>query len=431
MLSLLEFLDKQKNNNLLRVEIATAYYSKEGLDHLKQIVSNSKLEKHQVILYLSEDFSNNKPSFLLEETIKLATVRLVQGRLLHAKLYLFIDKIGNYSYSIGSSNFTNGGLSLNLELNSIYEDCEREEIEFIKSFLDECNRLCVEVDYDVIKHYKEIEEVLYAAAEESKKIRKDIRFYNKENDPFTIETFNLSNSIFTFEEYEALFPRNQSSKSQQIQSLRQSIQRKLLSIHNVMFKKLKILDLHPHWDKAFITSQITPINNNHHRVSWIGVRFGKQKKQIKFRDDDAFYKHGNLQFVVVPKGFEIAFYHSIPGDGFDKAIVHEKLLNNDQEWKKSVIEEIRKLKGNGYSWVFHNLRDQKDIDVFNIDTRDPEDFFNFYKKHCYDELESYCYKTISPNSKYLTELKVLSEYIEGEFIKLLPLYKEMTYRLPF
>ena len=83
-------------NNVKELYIGTAFISHEGIRLLKELVKKNSLIKQRVHVYISNEFSQDKPHELLEEICKIAQVKIFLNHTLHSKVYLLrgdVDKV--------------------------------------------------------------------------------------------------------------------------------------------------------------------------------------------------------------------------------------------------------------------------------------------------------------------------------------------------
>ena len=74
-------------DNVTMVNIASAYFSNEGLEILEELKDKYSLKKRNIYLYLSPEFSLNKPYDLLEKLREFCTVYIVFNIRFHPKVY--------------------------------------------------------------------------------------------------------------------------------------------------------------------------------------------------------------------------------------------------------------------------------------------------------------------------------------------------------
>ena len=89
------------------IYIGTAFFSAEGLRILRDLVEKNNLKRSKIHIYLSDEFSQDKPDELLRQLTKIADVRVFFDYRFHAKVYWLKGETRKIIY--GSSNFTAGG----------------------------------------------------------------------------------------------------------------------------------------------------------------------------------------------------------------------------------------------------------------------------------------------------------------------------------
>lgn len=415
-----------------KIRIATAFMSQAGLDALRTIIDKNRLTKNNVILLLAPDFSTQKPHHFLKELTQIAVVYIVYGLKFHPKVYIFEGK-KTTKLIYGSSNFTNGGMEENIEFDSIKE-IGNEELKDINNFFDFCIGNAKLVNDEIIKYYEKIASELEKLNSLSQKIKAQINIYECKDDPFSPDKYDLSTYFFKFEDYEIFFNRNQYRTDSTIAKKRKAVQEKLIAIHELIYPKVKKLNLNCHWDPNHVTSLIWPSPYNRNRVNWMGVRYGKTKYEIKQlnkgiieKDEEyGFQKHACLQFCIYSKGFDISLYHAVAHGAVDRAHVHEKL--DDQSFRKKLVEEIRKIQGYGIVWYL----DDYIVDVseeFVFDEEEPENFIKFYKENDREGKSSYLSFHFEPNSNLIKNKDTIGKLVLEKFDILLPLYNLMSFRI--
>lgn len=197
--------------------------------------------------------------------------------------------------------------------------------------------------------------------------------------------------------------------------------------------------MHPHWNPNNITSGTKPSVFNHHRVSWIGVRYGKTEREVKqlnldfpmsrgnyrtSRDDDqlGFQKHACIQFCLIPSGFEIVLFYAVANGAVDRGYLHDLIDNNRKAELKNIVRAIEKLKGKGFIWNISDPKQRKTVSNFIIDDESPEDFISFYKKYDKKGLISVCSFVVQPDDTNLTSRKDIAKLALKKTKELLPLY---------
>lgn len=437
--NLVEYFERL--SKIKSIRIATAYFSEFGLNLLKDIVKKNKLPKSKVVIFLSTEFSNTSPVFLLKELSNIANVFIVDSLQLHAKVYLVEKEDGDFELIHGSANLTQGGFQRNLEFMS-YHEGDKPNVDRILLFFDYCKNNASLVDSKIIDYYKEIEAELLKLNNLQKDIRKKLNRRITNGDSFERDEYDLTKHYFTYEDYESLFHRNAILNDNEIKERRKLIRDKLASIHKLLKKHVNLLDLHEHWKLNNLTSGIEPNHFNHNRVSWIGVRYGKTEQEVKqlnaflspsrgsYSSDEymGFQKHGCIQFCLVSNGFEIVLFHSVANDAVDRGTMHDIINQPDKVKIESIIREIAKLKGKGFTWYITDAKNDRTIASFSFDKNEAEDFIGFYKKYDKAGYESFCSYLLSPNSDILKDRITLAKFTLKKIRQLLPLYQLITFR---
>jgi HKD family nuclease len=260
-----------------KVQIATAFLSKEGVNLLVEMKQVYKLKKENITLYLSSEFSGDKPHEMLRKLFIFCNVKIIFDRTFHPKAY-FIGGAEN-KLIFGSSNFTAGGMHRNVEFNFVGVPNEHDIAEENK-FFDFCNRLAVDVNDDIINYYEENYPEIEKLKSAHKKLRAKLSGFKNKDDAFTFADYNIEDYYFTFEDYETFFIRNQKLSRSEIHKKRRSVQEKMLEIHTNIYPQIKKMGIACHKREDNITSLITPCVFNHHTVAWNGVRYGKHRKKL-------------------------------------------------------------------------------------------------------------------------------------------------------
>jgi hypothetical protein len=416
--------------NINEVYIGTAYLSIEGLRMLNDIIKKNGIKKDNVHVFISDEFSQENPYELLTELCQISHVKIFFNRTFHSKVYLLKGSVNKLIF--GSSNFTLGGFSKNIEFNNI-EEINGEKLSEIDRFFRYCDFHSTEVTDDVIKYYKENQDEIEALKQVQEKLRKKIKGYINQDDAIDLENYNIEHYYFTLSDYETFFNRNAPRKDIEIMEKRKIVQDKMLSIHNNIYNRIKKLGINCHWNSNNITSLIKPCVYNKERVGWIGIRYGKSKKEVDLlnqglssKDKDeikGFQKHGCLQFCIVPSGFEINLFLAVRNDAIDRAHVQEHI----DKLAPKIISEISKLQGNGMTWEIYN-DETKERYVFNIDSERTDDFCEFLKKYDRDGCESYLKLFFNPDDETLIDINSISENIIYYMTLLNPLYNTMVWR---
>lgn len=417
--------------NLKSLKVVTAFFSKYGLDLLQRCIERNNLSKIQVEIYLSEEFNIKSPSYLLTELCNLATVYIVNKENLHAKVYIFEQKeITEVAY--GSANLTRGGCEGNLEfINKV----ELKDKVRINMFIEYCRNASTLVSHEIIEAYHEKTEELKKMYQTQQKISNKIAGIFGNDDPFVEADYDFSNKYFLFEDYETLFPKNQQDKSSPIIKRREIIKEKMEHINNILVPKFNKLNLHNHWSSKNLTSLLYPSFYNHNRVGWIGIRYGKSEKEVKFlnsnygldkksEDYSSFQKHACMQFSVVSDGITVGLFHAVANNAIDRGHLHDHLDSKATE----IIKHLKKIQGEEFVWHIYDGQNDKNIKTFDFDYEAPEEFISFYKKYDRDGLESFMTYYMEPDNSNLTSPKKIAEIIEHKVRVLLPLYETIVFR---
>lgn len=413
--------------NIKKIRIAVAYFSDYGLKTLKHLSEKNNLSKKNIEIYLSPEFTNKNQGRILKDLIEIANVHIVYDTKFHPKVYLFECKNTN-KLIFGSSNFTLNGIEKNLEFDCILnienKSLYKTKIDLFFSYCKDQSKL---VDNEIINWYLNIEEELKEIREAQEKIRKKIFKIETRDDPFDEDGYNLDGYYFTYNDYETLFPRNESKDNINIRQSRLEVKEKMLDIHNLIYRDVKKLGIECHWRKDNITSLIRPCQYNRGKVDWVGVRYGKKEQEIKSlnkgaeRDEElGFQKHACIQYAIGAYGFEVNLFHSVPHDAVDRDELHKRLESPD--YRKKIENELTRLKGNGFYW---HIDDAK----FEIDTDDISTFYKFYLGNDSDgKLSSLC-KFFKPDDINIKDQESICKNIIKYIKILIPLYNLVSFRL--
>lgn len=412
------------------VFIGTAFFSYEGLRILNDIIKKNSLKKECVHVYISNEFTQDKPHELLVELCKISQVKIFFNHTFHSKVYLLKGSINKVIF--GSSNFTAGGFSKNIEFNNI-EEVYDQRLEEIERFFKYCDFHSTIVTDDVIKYYRDNQDEIEALNKTQKKLRKKIKGYVHQDDAMDPDDYKIDGYYFTFSDYETFFNRNMERGDIDIRDRRKVVQDKILAIHNKIYPKIKKLGVNCHWNPNHVTSLISPCVYNKGRVGWLGIRYGKTKKEVdivnQWLEDNekdeikGFQKHGCLQFCIAPSGFEINLFLAVRHDAIDRAYVQEKM----QQFEPKITKEISKLKGYGMTWEIYN-DETKDQYTFDIDNNKAQDFCKFLKKYDKDGCESFLRLFYPANDKALLDIDTISNEVVKYMTLLNPLYNAMVWR---
>lgn len=369
------------------------------------------------------------------ELTSIATVKIFDPEssvTFHPKIIWLEYQKGEDEILLGSSNFTKGGLCDNIEINYHTKIDENDRV-YISQFVGGVDLVSETVDDDLIEIYMDNEQAMSDLYLAQRSMERKINSMFRKNDPFTDQTYDLTNQYFKYEDYETFFERNIYTTSL---PQRQHVQSKMLKLHESVYKKLNKLnlDLHCHWYPQNITSLIDPNIFNHYQVSWMGVRYGKEKSEIEQLlkgaiDSDpqwGFPKHGCLQFSISSTSFNINLFHAVRHEAYDRYFLHEK-LEKFPLFKNELINKLKILKGTDYYWGIWDSISDKEIANFDFNNQKAEDFIDFYLQHDQDGLESFLALSFDPDDEQINNQNIVSTIVE-EFRFLNPLYQTMVQR---
>jgi len=411
--------------NVKFFKVASAFFSNEGLKILEKVHTKYQLSRKNIIIYLSEEFSTDEPHTLLEKILDIATVKIVTRRKLHAKVFLLVGELDKHKVVFGSANMTKGGFEHNIEFDQIEVVNDISEFNRFFKYIDYKS---VEVNADVIAYYESKKEHIEELKKKQHELRKTLAGYFKSEDPFDVDEYYLEKSYFNYQDYEVFFPRNSRLNDSEIRNRRKIVQNKILKLHNGVYSKIKKYGIECHWRPDNVSSLINPSVYNHYNVGWLGVRYGKTKKELdilnKSAEDDVigFQKHGCIQFCLIPSGFEINLFLSVRNDSFDRADLHQKFLSK----RDNIENELHKLKGLGLIW---EIDDGDEVKRFEFDNSDVSDFYDFYMKNDKSGCTSYLLLYYAPNDSRIQTFEQISDEILKYTKKLLPLYNLMVFRI--
>ena len=406
---------------LKKVSIATAYISCDGVKIIQDIKDKYKLKKEQIRVFISSEFSSDKPHVLLEKLRQICIIYIIFQPKLHSKVFM-LKSNNECKIIFGSANLTKGGFESNIEFDVI-KKINNDEEDKLNIFFDYCFNNATVVDDRLIEIYKNNYEAFEQYRKDSNNIKKLFNQYINKDNIFDENSYDLSNMYFNFDDYETLFPKNESLKDSNIMYRRKIIQNKMLAIHDSIIKKIKKKGIYPHWNKQNITSAIIPMEFNRFKVNWLGVRYGKSHDFIKYisesiedkADEFSFPKHACIQYNLTPEGFEINLFHAVRHKAIDRGFLHGGIID---EKSVEIVNAIRKLKGKGYRWIIN----REGSISFNIDTEKSEKFIDFYKNNDEDGYESYLCYFIVPNDTRLKDIESISELILDKIDEILALY---------
>ena len=312
----------QTIHNIQEIFIATAFMSFDGVGILQRLIENNAVKKENITICLSAEFSDDRPSEILEKLDKIAMVRIAKsGRHFHPKLYYIKGEAENLLI-YGSSNLTSGGYSKNIEFDRICKP-SIDELNEVEKFIQYCLAQSDKLTATYIKFYKSQEEQLSELKKIKLKIAKQLKSFEKKDDPFTEDTYNLADFYFNYSDYEVFFSRNIDKYTTELDIRRKAVKEKLLKINEVVEEQVNELNLYVNGDRKHVVSLDYPSLYNGNIVNWMGVRYGKDKDEYRFGYEnkskyESFTKHACLQYVIYPEGFEIDLFFAVQDDAFDR-----------------------------------------------------------------------------------------------------------------
>lgn len=249
-------------------------------------------------------------------------------------------------------------------------------------------------------------------------------------------------SYFNGYYYELFKTELQDKNTRELREGRKEIQDKLLEINNDLKSKVSKYNLYPHWKKENITSLLFPCEYNHGKVDWIGLRYGRSKKEISYlnkgRESNdpflGFQKYNCFQIDISIDGLDMGIYHSVPNDAIDRMYVREHIEEPEfQENLKPILEDLL-----GYSYRFSvgslgAVSNKWETQSFEFDAHYEDnivkEFTEFYKTYVTDGTHS---SLLYHYPRYDERIET-KEQIESEFIKhverLYPLYKQLSWSI--
>lgn len=413
-----------------KAAIASAFLSREGIQILKKIKDTYSLQKEHITLYLSAQFSADKPHEILEELSSLCVTKIIFDYSFHAKVYHLVGKPNKIIF--GSSNFTVGGMEGNIEFDYIGSPTP-DELKSFKSFFSYCDLIAIDVNTEIIKYYNDNQKIISELHRIQKKLTTTLTGFTHQDDAFLPDDYDIDAYFFNYSDYETFFFRNRNKSGSDIKVKRERVQGKMLDIHQKIYPSIKKLGIAHHKRKENITSLIIPHPINQYSVGWLGVRYGKTPPEVdvlnmgKGKDDDiyGFQKHGCLQYSIGSEGFEINLFLAVRHEAVDRAYLHQHL----GKLKPKIESELRKLKGHGMEWVIWDSTID-DPFVFDVDSEDPATFCNFFKENDHDGRESYLRKYYEPDDVIIQTKDTICKEILRIMKVLLPLYNIMVWRPP-
>lgn len=207
---------------------------------------------------------------------------------------------------------------------------------------------------------------------------------------------DINDFYFTNEDYDVFHKDKACLNTREVREQRCNVQDKLLAFNrDILYPKILQggLNLATHKSAEHITSLAFPCKFNAYRVDWLGIRYGRNARDIEelqevmrigardglLSSEDkkyGFQKYACLQVNICYTGLEVGLFHSTPEDAVDRMYLTDHI--DDMNVQEGIINELRKLKGYGYVWTISN---NEFSHSFDIDAERPEDFINFYREH--------------------------------------------------
>lgn len=249
--------------------------------------------------------------------------------------------------------------------------------------------------------------------------------------------------FFVDKDYETFNEEYTKLNTKEIRGRRKEVQEKLLEINSDV--KKFILDkynLHNHWKNANITSLLFPCEYNHGIVNWLGVRYGRSKRDIMLLNSGreltdeywGFQKYNCFQLDISRTGIDIGIYHSVPNDSIDRAYVREQLNKNNINFINNLSSEIEKLQGYDYKFEVSCLN--KEIDkwenkTFSFDNFKKEnvgqEFIKFYRENCIDRTYSSILYHYPRKDNRIKDKESIEKELLMHIDLLYPLYKVISW----
>lgn len=98
---------------LKKVSIEIAYISNDGVKIIQDIKDKYKIKKEQIRVFISSEFSLDKPYVILEKLRQLCKVYIIFQPKLHSKLFM-LKNSNKCKIIFGSANLTKGGFESNI-----------------------------------------------------------------------------------------------------------------------------------------------------------------------------------------------------------------------------------------------------------------------------------------------------------------------------
>lgn len=427
-----DFKKTLTTENISLINIATAYISLNGTQHLKEAINKLNLDKTDIQIYCSSSFNDQEPGRILKLLSTFSTVYIVNEPFLHSKVYEIhkSDSITTYS---GSANLTEGGLSNNRELMVKHITDESSLSEFWDILWQEC----VVVNNEVINLYEDYP--VYTPSEPTHKatlkLKKRLSIIYEEQ---CIESHypELTGFFFDESDYSVFNKKYWEDSSTSIKLKRKATQDKFHELNEAIKSFANSHDLHPHYKKENLTSGIDPSIYNFGRVTGIWMRYGKHKSELnpfgstgfgkKSSPIEQFHKHACLQLSIGTEGINLGMFHSTANDGVDCGYVDDNWKNV----KQLILKEYDKIVGYEFVWTFYSNKENLHKASFDIDKGTATEFVNFYRKYDMAGFESFCMRHYETHDLRIKTYKNILNEVYKTFEAILPLYKAMTFRIP-
>ena len=247
-------------------------------------------------------------------------------------------------------------------------------------------------------------------------------------------------SYFNDCDYELFKLENQDKNTKELRKGRKQVQDKLLELNEDLKLRVMNYNLHPHWKRENITSLLFPCEYNHGKVNWIGLRYGRSKREIallnKGRESTdpflGFQKYNCFQIDISIDGLDMGIYHSVPNDAVDRMYVREHI--EEFGFQLELKRILPTLLGYGYKFSVGQLgavSNKWETQVFEFDSCYEKDivkeFTEFYKTYVTDGTHSSLLYHYPRYDDRITQ----KELIEYEFInhieRLYPLYDQLSW----
>lgn len=411
-----------------QVKVASAFLSKEGVHILQLIKDTYTLKKDDIVLYISEQFSSNKPHEILNQLSGICVTKVLFDLNFHSKVYLIYGKPNKLIF--GSSNFTEGGMKENIEFDHIGVP-SLDELSAVTSFFGYCDRAARMVDSDVIKYYKDNQSEIENLYKTQRILSTKLNGFTHREDPFLPDEYDIDDYYFKYEDYETFFPRNRKETGSAISDKRKKVKGKMLAINSLIYPQIKKLGIEHHKSDKNITSLIIPHPINQMSVGWLGIHYGKTPKEVDALNfakekDDAIYgfqKHGCIQYSI-GEGFEINLFLAVRHDAVDRLHLHQHLF----ELQPKIEINLAKLKGLGLQWLIWDYQEDAPIATFDVDSENSTDFGDWFKENDHDGYESFLRKYYKPDDPVLKTKESIGNEIVQVTKLLLPLYNTIVWR---